>query len=231
MKKRIISAALAAIMTVSALSTAAFADELANDGALTASGITALPTLKVTMPKSISFIVNPYNLTVDAKGKAVASDATGALTGTFVPVYGTGNESWDIVNNSGIALTAKMYAIATAGNESILLNPAESAWDAAAKKAKKKIAFTLKAGTKKAKDDGTLEADVAAAAVTLVSEAPASWAADSVKSLTVKDKGALSLTITDASATVDSTYEGTGWTAEDTVNLSMAFKFDFVVNS
>ena len=89
MKKRIISAALASLMAVSALSTSAFAELAKADQTIKGTGVTAVPTLKVTMPKSMSYIINPYKLTVDAKGKAVAADdANLAGNAQVIPVYG-----------------------------------------------------------------------------------------------------------------------------------------------
>lgn len=115
--KKIISAGLASILAISALSTAAFAE----DTTIVAEGILAKPAIKVTMPKSMAFVFNPYKLVVDAKGK-VGTKITAGENGTgatlndayVVPSYifdeTTKNAGWIITNNTGAAIKAGIVA-------------------------------------------------------------------------------------------------------------------------
>lgn len=104
--KKIISAGLATILAASALSTAAFADEFT----ITAESVLAKPAIKVTMPKSMAFVFNPYGLQVTAKG---AIDTTNGKTGTLIGSYAyetTDNTGWTVANTTGTALKAAVYA-------------------------------------------------------------------------------------------------------------------------
>jgi len=125
--KKIISAGLATILAASALSTAAFADEFT----MTAESILAKPAIKVTLPKSMAFVFNPYELNVDIKGKVVkAADGETEHKTVLVPsyVFNTGegaiNDAWAITNGTGAPLQAAVYAYAEnkTGSEFKVLN-------------------------------------------------------------------------------------------------------------
>lgn len=227
MKKKIISAALAAIMAASALSTSAFAALDKADNTLTASSVTAVPTLKVTMPKSLSFVINPYKLTVDAKGKIdTESNEEGAQ---IIPVYGENADSWDIVNESAIGLNAYIYATVKNGNTTDVQiidvnNENKDATTGKAADAKKRqIHLSLTAAV----DDDEAEG------IAFALKAPTAWkntdgtAATGVTKIEIGKGGTLKLAIDEeASKCVEAT-PGTLWTAKDTATLSLFFKFEF----
>ena len=108
--KKIISAGLAAILAASALSTAAFAEEFT----MSAEGVLAKPALKITMPKSMAFVFNPYGLKVaDAKGTINASSTnTATLLGSykFDTTTGADTSGWVITNATGADVKAAVYA-------------------------------------------------------------------------------------------------------------------------
>lgn len=108
--KKIISAGLAAILAASALSTAAFAEEFT----MSAEGVLAKPALKITMPKSMAFVFNPYGLKVaDAKGTInTSSENTATLLGSykFDTTTGADTSGWVITNATGTAVKAAVYA-------------------------------------------------------------------------------------------------------------------------
>ena len=114
--KKIISAGLAAILAASALSTAAFAE----DFTVTATSTLAKPAIKVTMPKSMAFVFNPYGLTVDLKGKVTTEQQKDGDTvlnnAVVVPSYQydttTAGKGWKVDNQSGAVLKAAIYAYA-----------------------------------------------------------------------------------------------------------------------
>ena len=86
---------------------------------MTAEGVLAKPALKITMPKSMSFVFNPYGLTVNEKG-AIDNDA--GISGTLVGSYAfdpTDNSGWHITNSTGTPVKAAVYAYA------LNKNPAE----------------------------------------------------------------------------------------------------------
>jgi len=229
MKKRIISAALASLMAVSALSTSAFAELAKADQSLKGTGVTAVPTLKVTMPKSMSYIINPYKLTVDAKGKAVAADDENrAGNAQVLPIYGTDSEgnaatAWTITNNSGIAIKTAIYATVTNGNSAAVQildvnndNKDVADGTSAADAKMRQIKLDLKAGT---------------TAIKFLKEAPEAWTAE--KGCTViastADAGTIALKLEGTTATGA---EADGlWTAKDVATINVFFKFDFIANS
>lgn len=109
--KKIISAGLATILAASALTTAAFAEDVK----ITAEGIVAKPAIKVTMPKTMAFVFNPYKLSVDIKGKIVE---TGGSDEIVVCSYNNGTadaagDAWAITTDvEGVDLKAAIYAYA-----------------------------------------------------------------------------------------------------------------------
>lgn len=123
--KKLISAGLASILAISALSAAAYADEQT----IVASGVVAKPAIKVTLPKSMAFVFNPYGLTVDIKGK-VSTEVDNGKTGNdravlnntiIVPSYQfeatTKDIGWLVTNNAGAGANIKMAVYAYAKNE------------------------------------------------------------------------------------------------------------------
>jgi hypothetical protein len=241
MKKRIISAALASLMAVSALSTSAFA-ALTSDGALEAAGSVTVPTLDVTVPTEASFIVNPYKLSVKVYTKDEDKTANDiSKTDTLIPIYGvagtdgakTENAGWIIENNStDVAVNAKMYAIAKAA-KSVQINADANATDETKKPdpKKKQMTLTLKVG----EDE-----------VTLVDKAPTAWTDDAATTDVNEALGVKAFTLAKATVSGDPEVKTTGkaaitlsggatvgteaWTEADTVSLSMVFKFDMVAN-
>lgn len=118
--KKIISTSLAALLAVSALSTAAFADDTES----TATGIVAVPTIKVTVPTTLSFVFNPYGLTVSSAGKVTTEEIKDAEDNVLnkeviVPSYifdeATKDKGWEITNESGAVLKAGIYAYSATG--------------------------------------------------------------------------------------------------------------------
>ncbi|MBP3854537.1 MAG: hypothetical protein IK990_02845 [Ruminiclostridium sp.] len=228
MKKRIISAALASLMAVSALSTSAFAELAKADQTIKGTGVTAVPTLKVTMPKSMSYIINPYKLTVDAKGKAVAADdANLAGNAQVIPVYGkaadgtTPATAWTITNNSGIAIKTAIYATVTNGNATAVQildanNGNKDVDGNAADAAKRQINLDLKAGT---------------AAIKFLKAAPTDWTADAGCTVVAStaDAGTIDLKLTGTTATGASA--DALWTSKDVATINVFFKFDFIANT
>jgi len=256
MKKRIISAALASLMAVSALSTSAFAELAKADGSVTGTGTTAIPTLKVTLPKALNYVVNPYKMVVDAKGKAVAEPTyegegndrhlvDGQYDSQVIAVYDTDKTSWDLINNSGIAIKANIYATVKNGNAAQLaINPpasGEGALTADQKKTMRQLNLTLNSYpiTVAAADDaennihaGDLIYGTTATAITLLDAAPDSWTAAG-KTTTINSiaNGAGVAFKLSGTTVTDTTYEGSEWTAKDSATIGLYFKFAFVANS
>ncbi len=231
MKKRIISAALASLLAVSALSTTAFGAIVA-DNEIEATSVTALPTLTVTMPKTMGFIINPYLLTVDNKGKAV--ETGGQQLGVIADyLFNTGDVSataWEITNKSGIKIDVSMYAVAKNENskETQVFNGAtagDNDISNVAKDAKKKyIALDLK---------GKGGTTATATAITLVPTAPTAWSGTGstgvIKFAQVDNNGKVELTLGgSASKGTEATVD---WNDADAVSITYGFKFDFVANT
>lgn len=234
--KKIISAALATILAVSALTTTAFAADIKGDSTISVKATTQLPKLKVTLPKTLSFVVNPYKLKLDADGKINTADGATASAQVF-PVYGktgeTANTAWNIKNESGIGISCLMYAKVTNGNPNAVQildanNDSKDATNGEAKDQTKRL-LTLslkgKAGSADAKSIKFATAEVTA------------WESGDgkpcVKFDKIDDGANLAITI-DTSASkceVGTSCTDTVWTAKDTATLSMAFKFDFVANT
>jgi hypothetical protein len=229
MKKRIISAGLAALLAVSALSASAFADLAKADSSLKGTGITAVPILKVTLPKAMSYIINPYRLTVDAKGKAVAADdTTSAGNGQLIPVYGTTAEgttatAWTVTNNSGIAIKTAIYATVTNGNSAAvqILDATNNNKDvadgtSAADATKRQITLNLKAGN---------------AGIKFLNEAPTAWttAAGCTEVASTADGASINLTLTGSTAA--GAEADAVWTSKDVATINVFFKFDFIANN
>lgn len=215
MKKRIISATLASLLAVSALSTSAFAAGLKTDGAVSATGSVNVPTLKVSVPSTAGFVANPYRLAVKVKGDANANASQ------IIPTYGAGNNSWAIINNSDeVAINGKVYATYKAG-KSVEVN-------GTADPDKRNITLGLNlAGLASSTADAATPQ-----AITLVDTAPEEWSDTNVKSfyLAKKETGSKN---NQADITLTGSLDDVGtetWTESDTVSITMAFKFDFVIN-
>lgn len=215
MKKRIISAALAALMAVSAFSTTAFA-ALEADNEIEASSITAVPTLKVTVPTSMGFIINPYRLSVDTKGSEVE---TGGTATQVIAVYNnkeTSPDAWTIKNESSVKVKAELYVVyANENSKELSFTQAASAAADTNTTKKKVVNFQIM---------GKADADDSASQITAVDKAPDAWS----KNYTMSAKtGKLDITFANA-ATVDGDY---AWSADDAITLTYAFKFSPVANA
>ena len=261
MKKRIISATLAAIMAVSAFATTAFAADvdLKGNSSIALKATTLIPTLKVTLPKTLAFVVNPYAMEIDkTTGKAwvAKKNAEGEVTNsgdkattTIVPTYGTttnadktvtANTAWQVKNDSGVALTAALYAKAVnaspaikVGDENVVMlqildgkdeTPKDIDGTTAAAATKKQLTLALKATpVNDAGESGT------AVSVPIRDAAPASWAADTVAKVTkIPSSGTLDLTLDTTKSTAKKGADCTeAWTAKDTATLNVVFNFDF----
>jgi len=239
--KKIISAGLAALMAVTALSATAFAELAKADSSISVKGSTVIPTLKVTLPKTLAFVVNPYKMSIDkTTGKAADAKTTDAnKVNTFVvPVYGTTtnadktvtvNTGWDVLNSSGLPISANIYAIVTNPSADVQVLDASTDKDITdqtteADAAKKQLTLSLKALSSKS--------GATAVAVPLLAAAPATWteAGKTAAIANIPDAGTLKLTIdTDESICAKGADCGASWTAKDTPTLGVFFKFDFVV--
>jgi len=241
--KKILSAALAAFMAVTALTATSFADLTKADSSISLKGTTVLPILKVTLPKTLAFVVNPYKMSIDkTTGKAATATTTDAnKANTFVvPTYGTtvdadknvvANTAWDVVNSSGLPISANIYAVVTnpnatklqildANNESKDITDQEST----AAAAKKQLTLSLKALSSKSGST--------AVAIPLLAAAPDSWTATGKTAAVanVPDAGKLSLTLdTDDCTCAKGADCDEIWTTKDNPTLGVFFKFDFVV--
>lgn len=220
--KKIISATLASILAVSALSAVAFAEETtaANTYSIEAAGTVAKPAIKVTLPKSMAFVFNPYKLSIDAKGKIATGDGSSndVIVGAWTD---TTNKSWDIINGAGTDLKAAVYAYATkaVGDDFEVVDATGTPTTT-----KKGLKLTIQAagGT-----DGT-----AAAAVKLqenaLAEGTTIWAAaaattpTALKVAKVTDK--LQITMTGTTTNAATPLE---WTEDDKPTVNFLFAFDF----
>ena len=239
--KKIISAGLAALMAVTALSATAFAELAKADSSISVKGTTVIPTLKVTLPKTLAFVVNPYKMSIDkTTGKAADAKTTEAnKVNTFVvPVYGTtvnadktvtANTGWDVLNSSGLPISANIYAIVTNPSTDVQVLDKKTGKDitdqtSAADATKKQLTLSLKALSS---EDGA-----EAVAIPLLAAAPEGWTTENKTAAIDKipDAGTLKLTLdtTDSKCAKGAECDAS-WTAKDTPTLGVFFKFDFVV--
>jgi len=229
--KKIISAGLATILAASALTTAAFADEVK----ITAEGTVAKPAIKVTMPKSMAFVFNPYGLKVDVKGKI---DATNGKETTMVGSYAfetveADQAGWKIVNATGADLQVAVYAYSTNKADAEFLVLDKNAVEAdvpAAESGKRAVKVELQAGDvaiplqKDALAAGTKLWSVAAADAALAS-------ADNTKKLaalteleagTADAPGALYISVAGETVNPDKLI----WSEKDAVKINFVFGFE-----
>lgn len=144
--KKIISAALAAILAVSALSTSAFAESFT----MTAESVVAKPAIKVTMPKSMAFVFNPYGLKVDVKGKITTEDSGSEAIAACSYLFDatTKEKGWVITNNSGAKLKAAIYASSVNADDAkfVTVDKTDTEVLAAAATDKRGLRLEVKAG-------------------------------------------------------------------------------------
>ena len=202
---------------------------LKSDSSLTIKSTAMIPTLKITLPKSLTFVNNPYRLSLDTSGKVATSNAADTTNTYIVPVYGTGNSSWDIANLSGIGISCMMYATVTNGNASAVEildanngnKNAVTGEPASADKRHLKLALLGKVGSS---GSGT--------AIKFAPNGATSWneAGGCTKFSLIPDNQALAVTIdtSKSSCAVGSACEDRMWTVKDTASIFIAFKFDFV---
>ena len=195
---------------------------------LTIKSTAVIPTLKITLPKTLSFVVNPYKMSLDSSGR-LSSNESDVKNSYIVPVYGTGNSSWDITNNSGIGVSCLMYATAVNGNPTaISVEDANNgnkniSVNGEISDDKRIIRLALKG---KAGISGSEKA------IKLSSLAPDAWTETSgcTKFSPIPDRQALSITVDEEKSRclTGSKCAETKWTTKDNVIITMAFKFDFV---
>lgn len=136
--KKIISTILAGVLAVSALATTAFAEDIK----ITAEGIVAKPAIKVTMPKTMNYVFNPYKLKVDAKGKISETGKADIV----VCSYDEGKTAWEITSTTGADLKAAIYAYALNKDDAtfLVLDKTDSSKDTDKTKKILKLEITAK---------------------------------------------------------------------------------------
>ncbi len=234
--KKIISAACAAILAVSAFATTAFAE----DFTMTAESVVAKPAIKVTLPKSMAFVFNPYGLTVDIKGKittdSTGSDAIAACSYLFDTT--TADKGWVITNNSGAKLKAAVYASSVNADDAkfVTVDKTDTEVLPAAADTKRGLRLEVKAGTatvfvhKAALTlaEGKTLFDYAATTAKLNGDG----SSDSTKPATLIEE--IAAGTTDAPGTLGIKMEGTiqnkgkmTWETTDVSKVNFVFAFDF----
>lgn len=243
--KKIISALLAGLMAVSAFTATAFAD-LKADSSISLKSTTVIPVLKVTLPKTLAFVVNPYKMEIDiTTGKAPAANAVSSniVKTQIVPTYGTTsskdpstgatvvtpNTAWQVLNESGIPISAMLYATAVNGNPTApfeILDANNSNKNAvtgeAANAANRQLTLSLNAKS----------GSSSATAIKFSTAVPTAWttAGGCTAIASVANNGTLDLTLdtTKSKCGVGASCGETLWTAKDTATINVFFKFDFV---
>lgn len=124
MNKKFISAIMAGAMAISALGVSASAAITANKQENADYGTKAqsykiaaavtVPEMKVTLPSTVSAVINPYGVSVKINEEAVA-----AKNGIVSPIYTITNNSTDL----GIQVTATTSATATTGITMVTTKP------------------------------------------------------------------------------------------------------------
>jgi hypothetical protein len=146
--KKIISTILAGVLAVSALATTAFAEDIK----ITAEGIVAKPAIKVTMPKTMNYVFNPYKLKVDEKGKI---DAENGKADIVVCSYNnTAKDAWEITSTTGADLKAAIYAYALNKEDATFLVLDKTITTSDTDKTKKTLHLEIKA---KGDDEATVK--------------------------------------------------------------------------
>lgn len=243
--KKIISALLAGFMAVSALTSVAFAD-LKPDSSISLKSTTIIPVLKVTLPKTLAFVVNPYKMEIDVttgKAPTATSESSNIVKTQVVPTYGTTvskdpstgattvtpNTAWQVLNESGIAISCMLYATAVNGNPTApfeildVNNSNKNAITGAAADVKTRqlsLALMAKSGSG------------SAVPVKFSSTAPTAWTTvgGCTSIASIANNGTLDLTLDTSKSicAVGKSCEETLWTAKDIATINIFFKFDFV---
>ena len=219
--KKIISAGLATILAVSALSTAAFAEEYT----MTAESTLAKPAVKVTMPKSMAFVFNPYGLKVNAKGAIDASGQEGTLIGSYAFATETGADTsgWAITNGTGTPLKAAVYAYAENKDGAEFVVVDKAATPATSAKRSLKVALTAKA------DEGDA-ADITLGSAKLDTKTASIW--DTDNGSTVIDSVETKLVVSfDNENSVATKADTDVWSDKDAVKLNFIFGFELADGS
>ena len=219
--KKIISAGLATILAVSALSTAAFAEEYT----MTAESTLAKPAVKVTMPKSMAFVFNPYGLKVNAKGAIDASGQEGTLIGSYAFATETGADTsgWAITNGTGTPLKAAVYAYAENKDGAEFVVVDKAATPATSAKRSLKVALTAKA------DEGDA-ADITLGSAKLDTKTASIW--DTDNGSTVIDSVETKLVVSfDNENSVATKRDTDVWSDKDAVKLNFIFGFELADGS
>jgi hypothetical protein len=213
--KKIISATLASILAVSALSTFAFAEDattVADSYPVEAVGTLAKPPIKVAMPKSFAFVFNPYGLKVDSKGKIAADGASDIVVAAWSDAAA---KTWDIINNTGANLQAAVYAYAKNEADATFLVSDKTVTALAANSGKKALKVEITAG------ETTVKLANAALETNIWTEANKPSGATAFLVPKIVDKLSVSMT-----GTVENP-DKLQWTTEDAPKVNFIFAFDF----
>lgn len=197
-RTRILSAAIAATLAVSALTTTAFAAEpVATNGTTEITSESFIPTFEVSVPTGMTFLLNPYGLAVE--------NVTG--TKTVIADYEVDGESgWTIENNGEYPVKMSMYAVyETTGSISFL--PEDTG---TAETTSNWVFLTLKFGTK---------------ALPWQKKAPTSWNTEDggnaiLQNIAAGASTALTLTGKSGKGTKD-------WDSTNAVKITAGYKFEY----
>ena len=191
---------------------------------MSAEGVLAKPALKITMPKSMAFVFNPYGLKVaDAKGTINASsENTATLLGSykFDTTTGADTSGWVITNATGADVKAAVYAYSVDKDATTfsVQNKDYTAPASGAPKRYVKVAL-------KAKADALDAVDVALQKTKLDTKTASIW--DTANNSVVVDKVESKLVISfdeeNCSATKDAKDT---WTEKDAVKIDFIFGFE-----
>jgi hypothetical protein len=106
--KKIISVVAALLLALSALTVIGTADRVIK---VTATGTYAKPIIRITMPKTMSFIFNPYGYDVKVTAKTNGLiDRTGSPSRVICSYVDSEDDSWVITNVSDVAIQTRVYA-------------------------------------------------------------------------------------------------------------------------
>jgi hypothetical protein len=216
--KKIISATLASILAVSALSTFAFAEDattVADSYPVEAVGTLAKPPIKVTMPKSFAFVFNPYGLKIDEKGKISADGLDDIVVAAWSDKTA---KTWEIVNATGANLQAAVYAYSENAGDATFLVSDKTVTALAANSGKKALKLEITATGAAAT---TVKLANAALTTNIWTEANKTSGATAflVPKITDKLKVAMAGTVENP--------DKLQWTTEDAPKVNFIFAFDF----
>jgi len=215
-RTRFLSAAIAATLAVSALTTSAFAD----DPSTVLNGVTKIPVLDVTVPTDDGFFINPYGMDLSSLGVPEDNKSDKVIPGYLITTPAA--TSWVITNNSTTTkVVAKMYAVVTeVGNVQVNATAGNGFNSGSVDDSKNQLTLNLKEylgpTTGEAKN------------FTLLNAAP-DWDAttgvitDTLETKgTADDKNKINITLDG-----DCTPCSAGWTADDSASIKISYHFGF----